>query len=357
MNIYNTQLIIKINFSCIPIYIMYYLKRESLPRKIWKFFTNHSIYSFLFIIIAIIFLVSIYTSAIFNIIHNFRDIQSYSSLIFTVLILVDAIPLFFFILDAIFSENEFQLALVLLIAVITSIISFLSVTKSVIANINEIGVEYTIHRVLMITTCIIGVISIILFLLLSIPLSRSFGWKIFHKVGTRPDYIKRYKVFLWWDTVARADIFAVITVIFLSVAFNGIKLMTWPTTILLPLLVIASILAYIIVKRVGIYREKLGIVLLYILFSMIFPIYLSFKIVMIATHGLNNYGIPEWFEFSDWTIDTQLTFISATVTVVISFILRIILCILSVLVMMNFNQGMKSVFLNKEGSGTFTLLS
>eukprot|EP00818_Percolomonas_sp_WS_P006002 CAMPEP_0117445878 /NCGR_PEP_ID=MMETSP0759-20121206/6035_1 /TAXON_ID=63605 /ORGANISM="Percolomonas cosmopolitus, Strain WS" /LENGTH=217 /DNA_ID=CAMNT_0005238093 /DNA_START=287 /DNA_END=936 /DNA_ORIENTATION=- len=205
------------------------------------------------------------------------------------------------------------------------------------------GTESLVHRIVMLTTCVVGVILVILFLVLSIPVSRSFGWKMFQRVGTRPDQIRRYKIYLWWDTLARGDLILVTIVLLLSVFFNGLKTLSYPALILLPMLILATIVAYPIAKHLGAHREMSLVQLAYIGFSLLVPAYLTFKMIMMVSE---KYQIPSWVPLDEheWSIDTNFTVIVMTMTVIFALLLRAALIIFSILVWMNFGQGLRSIF-------------
>lgn len=117
-----------------------------------------------------------------------QQTPSYSSTVFSALIILTSVSVFYFALDAVINENEFQLFGFLLMTLgMTARITYQLVNVYYLTGIRNLFKYFILVPAVIMYSCQIG------FFIIVFPVYKSFGWKLYYRVGTSPELSGKYK--------------------------------------------------------------------------------------------------------------------------------------------------------------------
>jgi hypothetical protein len=206
-----------------------------------------------------------------QIIINSQDaVPSYTSNFFSALIILTTLSFCYIALDAVLNENEFQL------------FGFLVMTLAMTARITYQLVRVQISgrlRYMILVPAIVVYMCQIGFFIIIIPVYRSFGWKLYYKVGTSPELGTSYKWYQFYLTLVKIDLETCTSLVLMA-----IWLLNWQTIVSYVGFGVGVLFTFVIAPF-GVYlgcRKEIKIIQwLAIILNSGFPIFIIYNIVAI----------------------------------------------------------------------------
>ncbi|KAL9641814.1 hypothetical protein ABK040_011799 [Willaertia magna] len=345
MNLQNQHAIQQIIKNTEQAMVLQYNSKIGIKNLTWlkfkKRILNINKWSKLIFIIVIILILNILISGITCIIFNFEIIESKAIYFLCGLYLFSLFPLLYFTLSAIYMENEFQLFSFLIqllwVCVCDIFILYPIISLLVIYENNETIQKYKFIIIfLIIIPSLIIFLIFIFILIIIIPVFRSFGWKIYRKVGSSPELVSIYRIYSIFKSLIQVDLMYLTCLYVMSLSWLKFDMSPWSQIVLSIGYLISIIFTYFSLFY-AVRKEIYLLQILYILFNFILPGYLIYKVIEAYLNTKRR--IEEDILLTNEEILTIMTIIT-TVTILIRFIT----IIFSILVTINFRKGLKSIF-------------
>lgn len=101
--------------------------------------------------------------------------------------ILTSISVFYFAFDAVLNENEFQLfGFILMTLGMTARITYQLVNVYYTPNTRDLYKYFILAPAVIVYTCQVG------FFIIVYPVYKTFGWKLYYRVGTSPELSSKY---------------------------------------------------------------------------------------------------------------------------------------------------------------------
>eukprot|EP01080_Neovahlkampfia_damariscottae_P011474 gene11474-4638_t len=258
-----------------------------------------------------------------------RELFFYTSNVYSSILIFTSISLFYFAFDAVLNENSFQL------------FGFVFISFGMSAR-----VTYQLIKIpgsasdpifyLFLIPSIFVYASQIGFLIAVIPVYKKFGWKAYYKIGSSPELINSYKFYQMFVTMLKLDFEATITLfimIILIASYDNYFLLIGFGIGFLFTVVLTPFGHYF-----GVRKEFRLVQIIYLVLSLALPIFLIYSMVTVWLYPADRFnGLVPVSEYTE--VQIILTIICA-----VAVLIRLILIILGIFCLFQFNNGLKQVF-------------
>eukprot|EP01080_Neovahlkampfia_damariscottae_P005698 gene5698-9518_t len=167
---------------------------------------------------------------------------------------------------------------------------------------------------------------------IALPLLRSFGWKLFHVVGTSPQLIRL-------DYEALITLFLIRTFLFKTNFINRFSFSPYPLVVLI--MVISLIMAHISIY-VGVRRENKYVQILFLLFSVLTLVFVIYHLISL---WIVDAGLILKIDASE-LIETKVV---VSIILAVFILIRISLLISGTIMIFHFGSGLKEKVYGKDG--------
>jgi hypothetical protein len=275
-----------------------------------------------FIMVTVFQTLAVVAGAIANIVLNSQLAQpSISSYFLSGVVIIIIFSMLYFACDSVLNENSFEL----LGFSVASIVMFVRLIYGIVEEYNRLQV--------VITSSIVLACQVAQFILI-IPLYRSFGWRSYRLIGTDESLITRYQIYCFFIALTKIDILLALLVLLMGVFFVQFD---WWYSYLGFGIGMAITLVSAPVCVLGVRRESLIIVALWLVWAISMPAYLVYKIIIFWVSG----KVKDWHgtTLKDIDLKIMLTLLAAS-----AIITRVVLWITVVIVAFNFGKGLTTVY-------------
>mmetsp|Transcript_33572 Transcript_33572/g.76770 ORF Transcript_33572/g.76770 Transcript_33572/m.76770 type:complete len:345 (-) Transcript_33572:768-1802(-) len=257
-----------------------------------------------------------------------------------------AVAFLMFAYSAVFFENVFELAAFQIAAVCLTIRVFYEfdgvlASQPVDGPFGTKGEEH-IATVQVVLTCVYQVIYIVL----GYFVFKSFGWHVYKNVGADVSMISYFKAYQQFLSVLKLDLMFCIILLFTGLMGRAWSTMWGFITSLLSLLftVVWAYVAWQAAKR----EDKLGMRLV-LLFSILEPIYIIYKTVVLGISRANNETAPS-LEFETALPRTELSLGYMLCLAILALTIRAGVVTMAITVTRNFNKGLRDHLMPSTGT-------
>eukprot|EP00761_Pharyngomonas_kirbyi_P010415 gb/GECH01010435.1/.p1 GENE.gb/GECH01010435.1/~~gb/GECH01010435.1/.p1 ORF type:complete len:328 (+),score=51.72 gb/GECH01010435.1/:1-984(+) len=260
------------------------------------------------------------------------------------LVIGSAIFMVYFAFDSIWNENIFEFIAFIIASLLLVLRVFYRITPSFTSKEGAASDVTGVYLGLLIAGFVIVGLCQIAYFVLCFPVIRSFGWMVFKKVGADNALIKYYRVYQTFVSSLKIDFTITLSIAFLGFFFIKFE---WYTLTGFIIGLLATFIGSFIAWFAARYENKL-VLTIFLLWSMLLPIYLVYKIVRVLSgHAeLHKSTTPDSLKS-----DTIITLVSMGV---IAIFVRAFLILVGVMAMLDFGRGLREqVFKKNENTEPF----
>ncbi|KAG2386555.1 hypothetical protein C9374_002299 [Naegleria lovaniensis] len=336
--------------------------------KLMRKFKSLSLWSKLFLLLVIILVTTIFIAGLTSMIFNAAVLKNSTAIYFlSAMFLLSGLSLVYFACVAIFAENEYLLFAFLVQSIWGGLMAAFMVYQSAVAisiaennhnsgtgsgtgsgnntggnntggnnnsESNYVTTKVVVILLIIIPTCLYY-IAFLLFVIILIPVYRSFGWKIFRRVGSSPHLVRYYRFYCIYKAILQVDVgflTALLTMAMFWLKFDWMYLSQIG-------LVASYIFSLICVPLtlLAIKKEWYLLQIPVLLFDLVLPGYLVYKI------------IEAWIEketriAKDSVLDQTAIVVIMTIISIFVLLVRFVMITFGVICTVNFRKGLKKIF-------------
>ncbi|EFC46069.1 predicted protein [Naegleria gruberi] len=306
-----------------------------------------SIWSKILVVLVIILVLSIFVAGITAIVFNAVIRQSYAVYFLASLYLLSGMTLIYFAIFAIMTENEYLLFAFLIKsfwgATQAAFMIYQSVTLLIDANDGKQEEHDALIRTFMWIVIFLIIVptglyfvGLILFTIILIPVYRSFGWKIYRRVGSSPELVRYYRFYCIYKSMIQVDIMCLTALYIMALFWLKFDWIPW-SHLGLSFGYVFSILLIPISIYLGLKKEWYIVQIFVILFDLVLPIYLIYKLIeaWIKKDEIIN---------EDSVLEKLDIMVIMTIITTFAVIVRILVIIFAIICTVNFRKGLKRIF-------------
>ncbi|KAF0975885.1 hypothetical protein FDP41_005212 [Naegleria fowleri] len=310
--------------------------------------TCMSIWSKIFLSLVIVLVTTIFIAGLTSMIFNAAVLKNSTAVYFlSAMFLFSGITLIYFACVAIFAENEYLLFAFLVQSIwgglMAAFMVYQSVSVTIVesssSNTNSGNSDHVTTKVVVILLIIIPsclyYLAFLLFLMILIPVYRSFGWKIFRRVGSSPHLVRYYRFYCIYKAILQVDVGFLTALLIMAVFWLKFDWIPWSQIGLASSYLFSLIcvpLTFLAIKKEW-YLLQIPI----LLFDLVLPGYLVYKI------------IEAWIEketriTKDTVLDQTAIVVIMTLISIFVLLVRFVMIAFGVICTVNFRKGLKRIF-------------
>lgn len=260
----------------------------------------------------------------------------FGSIFYSVLVMITSLFLTYFAADAVIQENSFQLSAFIVISLLLVLELVYHFVFDSVGRDSQKNASAVVNG-LVEASLIVGMLGQMVFLGLWYFVFKSFGWRLFKRVGANAAFVSMFRQYQSFLSVLKIDVQFMINIVLLAGFFLEFQ---WALGVIIAVLLMTIVLSYGVVDF-GIKQERKDIVLVFLGFSLLAPGYIIYKIIVIEndTSSIRNVS----------GAGSATTVRSVLVTLGMLAVLCRLACLsLCVVVMRNFGRGLRNLVFDKE---------